>query len=67
MARAIIDEKNLEAARKQLASIGIILYNKKHRKGGYVCRANKALRESMDRMYALRELPEQDILICGKL
>ena len=67
MARVIIDEKNFESAREQLASIGIILYNKKHRKGGYVCRANKALRESMARMFALRELPEQDIFISGKL
>ena len=67
MARVIIEEKDLEKARKQLAAIGIIVYNRHHRKGGYVCRANKALKESMARMYALKELPKQDIYISGAL
>lgn len=48
MARVEIQPENFEQARKELASIGIILYNRKHRKGGYVCRASKALRESLE-------------------
>jgi len=46
MARVIIKE-DFEKARKELASVGIILYNRKHRKGGYVCRASKELRERL--------------------
>ena len=67
MARVEINPENFEQARKDLASIGIILYNRRHRKGGYVCRANKSLRESIHRMIALKELPKQDIYLHGKI
>ena len=45
MARIDIKEEDFEKARKELAKRGIILYNRKHRKGGYICRASKKLRE----------------------
>ena len=44
MARVVINEEDFEEARVRLALIGVILYKKKHRKGGYVCRASKKLR-----------------------
>ena len=44
MARVMIEEGKFEEARKELAKRGIILYNRKHRKGGYVCRASKELK-----------------------
>ena len=46
MARIDIKEEDFEKARKELAKRGIILYNKKHRKGGYICRASKSLKKS---------------------
>ena len=46
----INDKIDFETARRVLADGGIILYNKKHRKGGYVCRASKKLREQLERM-----------------
>lgn len=67
MARVEIKPENFEEARKELAAIGIILYNRKHRKGGYVCRASKPLRESLARVYAFNQLPKEDIVIRGKL
>lgn len=67
MARIEIGTKNFEEARKELASIGIILYRKEHRKGGYVCRANKALREGLIRAMALKNLPQQNIYLHGKI
>jgi len=67
MARIIIEEKDFEAARKELASIGIILYRREHRKGGYVCRAGRRLRESLREVYALRSLPSAGYKISGSL
>lgn len=67
MARIEIGTKNFEEARKELASIGIILYRKEHRKGGYICRASRTLRESIARTQALKELPKDNIYIHGKI
>ncbi len=47
MARVLIKEEEFEEAREKLALIGVILYRKKHRKGGYVCRASKKLKEKL--------------------
>ena len=41
MARIDIDEKDFAEAKAALAEAGIILYNRKHRKGGYICRASR--------------------------
>ena len=43
MARIIIEESNFEEARAELAAVGIILYKRPHRKGGYVCRAGRGM------------------------
>ena len=67
MARVDIHPKDFEQARIELASIGIILYRREHRKGGYVCRASKTLRESLARVQALKELPQQNIYLHGKI
>ena len=68
MARIEVKPEEFEQARKELASIGIILYNRKHRKGGYVCRASKSLRESLERAYTFKEMIQgNDIQIRGKL
>ena len=50
MARIDIKEEQFEETRKELALAGIILYKRKHRKGGYVCRASKNL-QKMFRQY----------------
>ncbi len=67
MARVIIDENHFDEAREKLASIGIILYRRKHSKGGYVCRASRTMRESIARVRALKELPKDDLFIHGAL
>ena len=57
MARVDIREGvSWEQARDELAAKGIILTHRMHRKGGYVCKASKALRESMELLDALNEL-----------
>lgn len=66
MARVIING-NFNAARKQLKSVGIILTTHPHKKGGFVCYANKELRASIARLQALRDLPEDEIFIHGKI
>jgi len=66
MARVIISG-DFEDARKKLNSIGITLTTRPHKKGGFVCYANRALRESISRAIALRELPKDDIYLSGKL
>ena len=48
MARVLIKEEEFEEAREKLAQIGVILYRKKHKKGGYVCRASKKLKEMLE-------------------
>ena len=48
MARVLIKEEEFEEAREKLALIGVILYRKKHKKGGYVCRASKKLKEMLE-------------------
>ena len=48
MARVVIKEEEFEEAREKLAQIGVILYRKKHKKGGYVCRASKKLKEMLE-------------------
>jgi len=48
MARAVIKKgTSFEEARRLLASIGIVLTSRPHRKGGYVCKASKQLREQL--------------------
>lgn len=66
MARVIING-DFETARKKLNSVGITLTTHQHRKGGYVCYANKTLRESLKRYLELNQLLQDDIHICGKL
>ncbi len=66
MARVII-HGDFEIARQKLQSIGITLTKRTHRKGGFVCYANKQLRQSMARMLALKQLPQNDIFISGAL
>ena len=66
MARVII-HGDFEIARQKLQSIGITLTKRMHRKGGFVCYANKQLRQSMARMLALKQLPQNDIFISGAL
>ena len=66
MARVIING-DFETARKRLHSIGIILTTHRHKKGGFVCYANKTLRESIARTLALRELPKDNIFLSGKI
>ena len=46
MARIII-HGDLALAREQLKRLGIILTNRRHRKGGYVCYADKQLRQAL--------------------
>ena len=41
---------NFDEARKELQSIGITLTTRRHKKGGYVCYANKALRLSIEQL-----------------
>ena len=45
MARIDIKEEQFEETRRELAQAGIILYHRKHRKGGFVCRASKNLQK----------------------
>jgi hypothetical protein len=66
MARVIISG-DFEDARKKLNSIGITLTTRPHKKGGFVCYANKELRESIARAIALQELPKDNIFFSGKL
>jgi len=66
MARVIING-DFETARKKLNAIGIILTTHRHKKGGFVCYANRILRESIARTLALRDLPKDDIFISGKI
>ena len=53
MAHVDINESEFEEARERLAKQGIILYRKKHRKGGYVCRASKKLKEELIKMLGI--------------
>ena len=66
MARVMISG-DFETARKKLNAVGIILTTHRHSKGGFVCYANKTLRESIARVFALRDLPDDDIHIHGKI
>ena len=66
MARVIING-DFETARKKLDSVGITLTKHVHKKGGFVCYANKTLRESIARVFALKQLQDDDLLISGKL
>ena len=56
-----------EQARADAEKAGIILTKRTHSKGGYVCFASKQLRESLQQVFTLRQLPEKNILISGKL
>ena len=53
MAHVDINESEFEEARERLAQQGIILYRKKHRKGGYVCRASRKLKEELIKMLGI--------------
>ena len=70
MARVLIQittEAEWKDAQVKLREAGIILTHRKHRKGGYVCYASKELCEALDRIYILRQLPKQNILISGTI
>ena len=56
-----------EQARVDAQNAGIILTKRTHSKGGYVCFASKQLRQSLLQVLTLRQLPEKDIYICGKI
>ena len=43
MARIDIKEEDFAKTKAALAEAGIILYNRRHRKGGYICRASGRL------------------------
>ena len=43
MARIDIKAEDFAKTKAALAEAGIILYNRKHRKGGYICRASGGL------------------------
>ena len=67
MARMVIKEGSWEDARAKAKASGIVLTRRTHQKGGYVCYAGKALREALARMAEMKSLPEEGIMINGKI
>ena len=64
MARLLLNGRTWEQARDDAQKAGIILTRRPHRKGGFVCRASKELKEALQLQMNLRDLPE---FISGKL
>ena len=57
MARILLKPgKSWTQARDELRETGIILTRHRHKKGGFVCYANKALRASMAKLINGKEL-----------
>ena len=68
MARMIFkNNQTWEQAQLEAERSGIVLTRRPHKKGGYVCYANKQLRESLQLMVQLRQLPQQGYLLAGKI
>lgn len=70
MARVLINitsEEEWKKAQAELHEAGIILTHRQHRKGGYVCYASEELREALNRVHTLRQLPKKNLLISGAI